>query len=36
VMRGAGLATLVALVGMLLMLRRRDRARVDLQAGDIA
>ncbi|HEX9421673.1 MAG TPA: SCO family protein [Pyrinomonadaceae bacterium] len=34
VMRGAGLVTLVALVGMLLMLRRRDRARVNLQGGD--
>ena len=36
VMRGAGLVTLVAIVGMLLMLRRRARARVDLRAGDAA
>jgi protein SCO1/2 len=33
-MRGAGLVTLAVIAGMLLMLRRRDRARVDLRAGD--
>ncbi len=31
-MRAGGVVTLAALVGMLLMLRRRDRTRVDLQA----